>query len=214
MAELIWTEPALSDLDEIAEYIAIENPSAAQDLVQQVFTVVGRLDRHPKSGRIPAELEGGRYREVLGGPCRVFYLARQWEESRKHVDIILALKPTNVEGLILKTNLALQEGNTELAEKTINFALQNNPKSDRLYLMKANLSAMQQNVNQAEQALHKAIELAPEKLQNYQALLGFYQRQGDLVKQETFLEEIIEKFPEIPEIHLIMAELRQHPMAI
>lgn len=73
MAELIWTEPALSDLDEIAEYIAIENPSAAQDLVQQVFTVVGRLDRHPKSGRIPAELEGGRYREVLAGPCRVFY---------------------------------------------------------------------------------------------------------------------------------------------
>jgi toxin ParE1/3/4 len=73
MAELIWTEPALSDLNEIAEYIALENPSAARKLVQQVFSVVERLARHPKSGKVPGELEGKRYREVLSGPCRIFY---------------------------------------------------------------------------------------------------------------------------------------------
>jgi len=73
MAELTWTEPALSDLNEIAEYIALENPSAARGLVQQVFSVVGRLEHHPKSGKIPVELEGNRYREVVVGPCRVFY---------------------------------------------------------------------------------------------------------------------------------------------
>lgn len=73
MAEIIWTEPALSDLDEIAEYIALENPSAARTLVQRVFTTVERLADHPKSGRIPSELEGGRYRELVCGPCRMFY---------------------------------------------------------------------------------------------------------------------------------------------
>ena len=31
MAEIIWTEPALLDLDEIAEYIAIENIIAAKN---------------------------------------------------------------------------------------------------------------------------------------------------------------------------------------
>jgi toxin ParE1/3/4 len=73
MAELVWTEPALSDLDEIAEYIALENPAAARKLVQEVFSVVERLERHPRSGKIPDELDGSRYREVVVGPCRVFY---------------------------------------------------------------------------------------------------------------------------------------------
>lgn len=73
MAQLIWTEPALSDLNEIAEYIALENSSAARELVQQVFSAVERLERHPKSGKVPAELEGQRYREVVSGPCRIFY---------------------------------------------------------------------------------------------------------------------------------------------
>lgn len=73
MAHLIWTEPALSDLNEIAEYIALENPSAARALVQLVFSTVERLERHPTSGKVPSELEGKRYREVVCGPCRVFY---------------------------------------------------------------------------------------------------------------------------------------------
>lgn len=73
MAELIWTEPALSDLSEVAEYIALENPSAAGALVERVFSAVERLERHPASGKVPLELEGNRYREVICGPCRIFY---------------------------------------------------------------------------------------------------------------------------------------------
>ena len=73
MAEIIWTDSALLDLNEIAEYIALENPAAARALVQRVFSAVERLEQHPTSGKIPAELEGGRYREMVCGPCRVFY---------------------------------------------------------------------------------------------------------------------------------------------
>lgn len=73
MAQLIWTEPALSDLDEIAEYIALENPTAARALVQRVFSAVERLEQHPASGKTPVELEGSRYRELVSGPCRIFY---------------------------------------------------------------------------------------------------------------------------------------------
>ncbi len=76
MAQVIWTEPALSDLNEIAEYISLDNFDAAACLVQKVFSVVERLERHPKSGRSPLELERKtRYREVVVGPCRVFYRA-------------------------------------------------------------------------------------------------------------------------------------------
>ena len=75
MAQITWTEPALSDLEEIAQYIAIDNPDAARALVREIFSKIERLEAHPNSGRIPAELSNFRYREVIVGPCRIFYRA-------------------------------------------------------------------------------------------------------------------------------------------
>ena len=73
MARIIWTAPALSDLDEIADYIALGNFPAAQQLAQRVFSHVERLGQFPESGRIPSELTDSLYREVVVEPCRVFY---------------------------------------------------------------------------------------------------------------------------------------------
>lgn len=72
MAEIIWTETALSDLNDIAEYIAIENIVAAKYLIQSVFFKVERLD-FSESGRIPPELTHLNYREIIVSPCRIFY---------------------------------------------------------------------------------------------------------------------------------------------
>jgi len=73
MAELIWTEPALSDLDTIADYIALDNPEAARNLVQRVFRHVEQLVDQPESGSRPQELRTSRYRQIVEPPCRVFY---------------------------------------------------------------------------------------------------------------------------------------------
>ena len=73
MARLIWTEPALLDLDEIAEYIALDDSVAASRYVQKVFDRVERLQAHPKSGKRPPELARTPYREVVVAPCRIFY---------------------------------------------------------------------------------------------------------------------------------------------
>jgi plasmid stabilization system protein ParE len=73
MAEIAWTEPALSDLDAIADYIALETPDAARELVQHIFHHVGQLAGHPRSGSKPKELRGWRYRQIVEPPCRVFY---------------------------------------------------------------------------------------------------------------------------------------------
>jgi len=73
VAQIIWTEPALYDLNEISEYIALDNFAAAQNLVEQVFTKTERLEEFSKSGRVPPELKRSRYREVIVGPCRIFY---------------------------------------------------------------------------------------------------------------------------------------------
>jgi toxin ParE1/3/4 len=73
MARLIWTEPALRDLETIAEYIALDKPGAAQRFVQKVFRAAERLAQFPKSGRVPPELPDFPYREIIVRPCRVFY---------------------------------------------------------------------------------------------------------------------------------------------
>jgi plasmid stabilization system protein ParE len=74
MAEVVWTEPALADLDAIADYIALENWAAASALVKRVFDHVGQLADHPESGSKPPELgKATRYRQIVEPPCRVFY---------------------------------------------------------------------------------------------------------------------------------------------
>jgi plasmid stabilization system protein ParE len=73
MAEVIWTEPALQELDALAEYIALDNPAAARQLVSTVFEKTKRLEDFPQSGRIPPELPNSVYRELVAPPCRIFY---------------------------------------------------------------------------------------------------------------------------------------------
>lgn len=73
MAEVIWTEPALHDLDAIADYIAFDNPEAARELVRRVFRHVEQLQTHPRSGSAPKELRGMKYRQIVEPPCRIFY---------------------------------------------------------------------------------------------------------------------------------------------
>jgi toxin ParE1/3/4 len=73
MAEVVWTEPALQDLDAIADYIALDKPEAARQLVQRLFRHVEQLAKHPESGSRPPELRESRYRQIIEPPCRVFY---------------------------------------------------------------------------------------------------------------------------------------------
>lgn len=87
MAEVIWTEPALQELDAIAEYIALDNPAAASDLVKAVFDKTERLEAFPKSGRIPPELPDSVYREVVVPPCRIFY-----REDEQRVLILFVMR--------------------------------------------------------------------------------------------------------------------------
>jgi len=73
MAQIIWTEPALQDLDQIADYISLDNSEAAKKLVRNTFEQVDLLHQYPKLGKSVQELEESIYRELLVSPCRIFY---------------------------------------------------------------------------------------------------------------------------------------------
>jgi len=89
MAQIIWTEPALLDLNEIAEYIALDKPGAASHLVQTVFSKTERLEEFPESGRKPPELKKSRYKEIIVDPCRVFY---RIEKDKDKVYILYVMR--------------------------------------------------------------------------------------------------------------------------
>ena len=73
MAEIIWTNPALDDINDIAEYIALSNLLSAKKLVSKIFDKVERVEMLPESGKKPIELTSLNYREVIVNPCRIFY---------------------------------------------------------------------------------------------------------------------------------------------
>lgn len=73
MAEIVWTNPALDQLEEIADYISLDKPEAAFRLVKQIFSTVDNLEQFPDTGHIPSELPNSIYRELYVKPCRIFY---------------------------------------------------------------------------------------------------------------------------------------------
>jgi plasmid stabilization system protein ParE len=84
-ASLIWTAPALDDLDDIAGFIALDDRSAAAALVERTLAALERLRRHPDSGRWVPEIPGDLYREVIVPPCRVIYRRQAGDVLIVHV---------------------------------------------------------------------------------------------------------------------------------
>lgn len=73
MARLIWTEPALEDLGQIADYIALDDSTAAKRLVRRVFNKAELLQDFPEMCPVPHDLPDSRYRHLVVRPLRIFY---------------------------------------------------------------------------------------------------------------------------------------------
>lgn len=72
-----WSPLALERVDDIAHYIARDNPEAAVRWVVDLFETVERLADYPESGRTVPEVGIRRIREVIFGAYRVIYSVRE-----------------------------------------------------------------------------------------------------------------------------------------
>jgi toxin ParE1/3/4 len=70
---LNWSPLAISRLSEIAKYIALDNPAAAQRWVNKIFTLVEKLSDFPERGRMVPEINNKMIREIVSGNYRVIY---------------------------------------------------------------------------------------------------------------------------------------------
>ncbi len=71
--KLEWSPLAIERVLEIAQYIALDKPSVAQEWAVDVFNCVEKLKIHPKLGRMVPEIKDDDYRELIHGNYRIVY---------------------------------------------------------------------------------------------------------------------------------------------
>jgi toxin ParE1/3/4 len=67
------SDRALRRIDEIADHIAMDDPTAAERWVTELFSTTERLADFPLSGRVVPEIEDDEVGEIIYGAYRVFY---------------------------------------------------------------------------------------------------------------------------------------------
>ena len=73
MAEVIWTDNALDDLNDIGEFIAKDSERYAQVTVLKLFTAVDILEYYPKKGFMVPELRDETIRQLKVDNYRIVY---------------------------------------------------------------------------------------------------------------------------------------------
>lgn len=73
MNRVLWTAPAVSDLDSIREYIARDSEVYADSVLSEIFDAVDQLTAYAESGRVVPELNEKQTRELIVGNYRVMY---------------------------------------------------------------------------------------------------------------------------------------------
>ncbi|MBU0680841.1 MAG: type II toxin-antitoxin system RelE/ParE family toxin [Proteobacteria bacterium] len=71
--KIIWSPLAIDRASEIAEYIALDNTTAATKWVERVFEKVKNLSSFPETGRKVPEVNRNEIRELIFGNYRIIY---------------------------------------------------------------------------------------------------------------------------------------------
>ncbi len=83
MAEVKWTDEALDNLNEIAEYISKGSIRYAEITAAKLFSRTDILEQHPLIGRVVPEFSDKTIRQLIEGNYRIIY--RVISEAEIHV---------------------------------------------------------------------------------------------------------------------------------
>ena len=71
---VVWSPRALSDVEAIAAYIAVDSPIYAKAVVRTIVTSTRKLTRFPRSGPKVPEFDDENIRELIAYSYRVIYI--------------------------------------------------------------------------------------------------------------------------------------------
>ena len=83
--EVIWTEPALADLQAVLQNTVAHSPAAAEALRLELLGSVALLARFPFLGPVYERDRTGRSREIVCRQYRVFYRV---DETANRVEVL------------------------------------------------------------------------------------------------------------------------------
>ena len=73
MARVSWTDQALDDIENIAQFIEKDSLKYAKIQVQRFFDKADILTTHPLAGRVVPEINQDFIRELIQGNYRIIY---------------------------------------------------------------------------------------------------------------------------------------------
>ena len=73
MAELIWTEKAVAQIEEIGSFIERDSPFQARRVVQLIIKETRKLKEFSHLGKMIPEVQEEQYREIRVFSYRIFY---------------------------------------------------------------------------------------------------------------------------------------------
>ena len=77
MAGLRWTEESAQWLQDIFEYISVDNPDAAEKVISTIFEKAQVLIEHPELGHKYQTFSGRQVRILIYGHYRITYLIKE-----------------------------------------------------------------------------------------------------------------------------------------
>lgn len=83
--KIVFTKPAIADLEGLVAYIARDNPQAAERFGYEIIEKAEKLDEFPFLGRVVPEFKLENIREIIHRPYRIVYRVR---EERKLIEIL------------------------------------------------------------------------------------------------------------------------------
>jgi len=98
MARVVWSAPALLQLESIIDFIALDKPQAAKAVAVRIIDTTSHLERFLLLGRPIRELAPKNYRQVWIKPCWFYYRIEGGDVFILHVR--RAEKPFRIEDLI------------------------------------------------------------------------------------------------------------------
>ncbi|TVR69528.1 MAG: type II toxin-antitoxin system RelE/ParE family toxin [Marinilabiliales bacterium] len=73
MDKVRWTDQAVDDIENIAEFISKDSVKYAKIQVKRFFDITRILEKQNKFGRIVPEINNDKIREIIQGNYRIIY---------------------------------------------------------------------------------------------------------------------------------------------
>jgi len=75
--KLIWTDESLKRLIEIEDFIAVDNPTRAEDFIDFLINKAELIPENPQMGRVVPEFSNPKIRELIVKNYRIVYRIRE-----------------------------------------------------------------------------------------------------------------------------------------